>query len=134
MKKINVIRELEIYKIEYIVREYEVDEEYLDVVSVVLKINKDIIRVFKILVLLNEKREMVVVCILGMEKFDLKKLGKFLGYKKFEMLLMKDLFLMIGYVRGGCFFIGIKKRYFIFIYEFVLDNKIILVSGGLRGL
>lgn len=57
MKKTNAIRELEIHKIEHIVREYEVDEEHLDAVSVALKTNEDITRVFKTLVLLNEKRE-----------------------------------------------------------------------------
>ena len=71
MKKTNAIRELEIHKIEHIVREYEVDEEHLVAVSVALKTNEDITRVFKTLVLLNEKREMVVACIPGMEKLDL---------------------------------------------------------------
>ena len=134
MKKTNAIRELEINKIEHIVREYEVDEEHLDAVSVALKTNEDVTRVFKTLVLLNEKREMVVACIPGMEKLDLKKLAKLSGHKKLEMLPMKDLFSMTGYVRGGCAPIGIKKRHSIFIHETALDNKTILVSGGLRGL
>ena len=134
MKKTNAIRELEINKIEHIVREYEVDEEHLDAVSVALKTNEDITRVFKTLVLLNEKREMVVACIPGMEKLDLKKLAKLSGHKKLEMLAMKDLFSMTGYVRGGCSPIGIKKRHSIFIHKTALDNKTILISGGLRGL
>ena len=134
MKKTNAIRELEINKIEHIVREYEVDEEHLDAVSVALKTNEDVTRVFKTLVLLNEKREMVVACIPGMEKLDLKKLAKLSGHKKLEMLPMKDLFSMTGYVRGGCSPIGIKKRHSIFIHETALDNKTILISGGLRGL
>ena len=134
MKKTNAIRELEINKIEHIVREYEVDEEHLDAVSVALKTNEDVTRVFKTLVLLNEKREMVVACIPGMEKLDLKKLAKLSGHKKLEMLPMKDLFSMTGYVRGGCSPIGIKKKHSIFIHETALGNKTILVSGGLRGL
>ena len=77
---------------------------------------------------------MVVACIPGMEKLDLKKLAKLSGHKKLEMLPMKDLFLMTGYVRGGCSPIGIKKRHSIFIHKTTLDNKTILVSGGLRGL
>ena len=129
MKKTNAIRELEINKIEHIVREYEVDEEHLDAVSVALKTNEDITRVFKTLVLLNEKREMVVACIPGMEK-----LAKLSGHKKLEMLPMKDLFSMTGYIRGGCSPIGIKKRHSIFIHKSALDNKKILISGGLRGL
>ena len=134
MKKTNAIRELEIHKIEHIIREYEVDEEHLDAVSVALKTNEDITRVFKTLVLLNEKREMVVACIPGMEKLDLKKLAKLSRNKKLEMLPMKDLFLMTGYIRGGCSPIGIKKKHTVFIHKSALDNKTILVSGGLRGL
>ncbi len=134
MKKTNAIRELENHKIEHIVREYEVDEEHLDAVSVALKTNEDITRVFKTLVLLSEKREMVVACIPGIEKLDLKKLAKLSGNKKLEMLPMKDLLSMTGYIRGGCSPIGIKKKHSIFIHESALDNKTILISGGLRGL
>ena len=134
MKKTNAIRELEIHKIEHSTKEYEVDENNLDAVSVALKVGEDITRVFKTLVLLNDKKEMVVACIPGMEKLDLKKLAKLSGNKKLEMLPMKDLFLMTGYIRGGCSPIGIKKKHTVFIHKSALDNKTILVSGGLRGL
>ena len=76
MKKTNAIRELETHKIEHIVREYEVDEDHLDALSVAIKTNEDITRIFKTLVLLNEKKEMIVACIPGLEKLDLKKLAK----------------------------------------------------------
>jgi hypothetical protein len=109
MKKTNAIRELETHKIEHIVREYEVDEDHLDALSVAIKTNEDITRIFKTLVLLNEKKEMIVACIPGLEKLDLKKLAKISGSKKVEMLPMKDLFSMTGYLRGGCSPIAIKK-------------------------
>ena len=86
------------------------------------------------MVLLNEKREMVVACIPGIEKLDLKKLAKLSNHKKLEMLPMKDLFSMTGYIRGGCSPIGVKKKHTVFIHKSALDNKTILVSGGLRGL
>ena len=57
MKKTNAIRELEIHKIEHSTKEYEVDENNLDAVSVALKVGEDITRVFKTLVLLNDKKE-----------------------------------------------------------------------------
>ena len=75
MKKTNAIRELEIHKIEHSTKEYEVDENNLDAVSVALKVGEDITRVFKTLVLLNDRIEMVVACIPAMEKLDLKKLA-----------------------------------------------------------
>ena len=114
MKKTNAIRELETHKIEHIVREYEVDEDHLDALSVAVKTNEDITRVFKTLVLL--------------------KLAKLSGSKKVEMLPMKDLFSMTGYLRGGCSPIAIKKRHTAFIHNSATDNETILISGGLRGL
>lgn len=134
MKKTNAIRELEINKIEHLTKEYEVDENNLDAVSVALKVGEDITRVFKTLVLLNDKKEMVVACIPGMEKLDLKKLAKLSGNKKLEMLPMKDLLAYTGYVRGGCSPIGIKKKHTAFIHESALENKTIFVSGGMRGI
>ena len=134
MKKTNAIRELEIHKIEHSTKEYEVDENNLDAVSVALKVGEDITRVFKTLVLLNDKKEMVVACIPGMEKLDLKKLAKLSGNKKLEMLPMKDLLAYTGYVRGGCSPIGIKKKHIAFIHESALENKTIFVSGGMRGI
>lgn len=134
MKKTNAIRELEIHKIEHSTKEYEVDENNLDAVSVALKVGEDITRVFKTLVLLNDKKEMVVACIPGMEKLDLKKLAKLSGNKKLEMLPMKNLLAYTGYVRGGCSLIGIKKKHTAFIHESALENKTIFVSGGMRGI
>lgn len=134
MKKTNAIRELEQNKIEHIIREYEVDEDNLDALSVAIKTNEDVTRVFKTLVLLNEKKEMLVACIPGIEKIDLKKLAKISNSKKVEMLAMKDLLPMTGYVRGGCSPVGIKKKHRTFIHNSVFDNEKILVSGGLRGI
>lgn len=134
MKKTNAIRELEINKIKHSVREYEVDEDNLDALTVALKTNEDVTRVFKTLVLLNEKKEMLVACVPGIEKIDLKKLAKLSDSKKVEMLAMKDLLPMTGYLRGGCSPVGIKKRHRTFIHQSVFDNEKILISGGLRGI
>lgn len=134
MKKTNAIRELEMNKIRHVVREYEVVEDNLDALSVAIKTNEDVRKVFKTLVLLNEKKEMIVACIPGIEKVDLKKLAKLSGSKKVEMLAMKDLFSYTGYLRGGCSPVGIKKKHKTFIHESAYDNEKILISGGLRGL
>lgn len=77
---------------------------------------------------------MLVACIPGIEKIDLKKLAKLSGNKKVEMLAMKDLFVMTGYIRGGCSPIGIKKKHKSFIHSSALENKKIIVSAGLRGM
>lgn len=134
MKKTNAIRELELNKIEHSTHEYEVDEKHLDAVSVALKTNEDVTRVFKTIVLINENKEMIVACIPGIDKIDLKKLARLSVSKKVEMIGVNDLFSMTGYIRGGCSPVGIKKRHRTFIHETVFEHERILISGGMRGL
>ena len=94
MKKTNAMRELDKAGIDYQYYEYEVDEEHLGAIDVALKTGQDISCVFKTLVLINEKKEMIVACIPGSDTIDLKKLAKVSSSKKVEMipflLLEKD--------------------------------------------
>jgi len=64
----------------------------------------------------------------------LKKAAKVAAEKSIEMIKSKELLPLTGYIHGGCSPIGIKKKHTIFIHKSALDNKTILVSGGLRGL
>lgn len=134
MKKTNAVRELDKAKIKYSLHEYEVDENNLDAISVALKTQQDIDRVFKTLVLLNEKKELLICCVAGADNIDLKKLAKISGSKKVEMLEMKKLLETTGYIRGGCSPIGIKKKHSSFISETALKYESILISAGVRGL
>lgn len=134
MKKTNAMRELDKNKIKYNFIEYEVDENDLGAVAVAMKTGQDITKIFKTLVLLNEKREMLVACIPGSDTIDLKKLAKIARDKKVEMLELKELFNMTGYIRGGCSPIGIKKKHKTYIHESALAKDTIFVSGGARGI
>lgn len=134
MKKTNAMRELDKKKIKYDFKEYEVDENDLSAVSVSLKTGEDITRIFKTLVLLTEKKDMIVACIPGADTIDLKKLAKVAEVKRVEMLELKELFNMTGYIRGGCSPIGIKKRHRSFIHQSALNKDYIIVSAGVRGL
>ena len=134
MKKTNAMRELDKNKIKYNFIEYKVDENDLGAVAVAIKTGQDITKIFKTLVLLNEKREMLVACIPGSDTIDLKKLAKIAGDKKVEMLELKELFNMTGYIRGGCSPIGIKKKHKTYIHESALAKDTIFVSGGARGI
>ncbi|QNM15014.1 MULTISPECIES: Cys-tRNA(Pro) deacylase [Fusobacterium] len=134
MKKTNAMRELDKNKIRYDVKEYEVDENDLGAIAVSLKTGQDITKIFKTLVLLNDKNEMLVACIPGADNIDLKKLAKAAGSKKVEMLELKNLLAMTGYVRGGCSPIGIKKRHRTFIHESALTKDEIMISAGVRGM
>ena len=134
MKKTNAMRELDKNKIRYDVKEYEVDENDLGAIAVSLKTGQDITKIFKTLVLLNDKNEMLVACIPGADNIDLKKLAKAAGSKKVEMLELKNLLAMTGYVRGGCSPIGIKKRHRTFIHESALTKDEVMISAGVRGM
>ena len=134
MKKTNAMRELDKQKIKYDFKEYEVDENDLSAIAVSIKTGEDITKIFKTLVLLTEKKEMLVACIPGADSVDLKKLAKVAGAKKVEMLELKELFNMTGYIRGGCSPIGIKKRHQTFIHESALNKDFIMISAGVRGM
>ncbi|MDR1835222.1 MAG: Cys-tRNA(Pro) deacylase [Fusobacteriaceae bacterium] len=134
MKKTNALRELDRAKIPYGTVEYDVDESDLSALSVALKTGEDLDRVFKTLVLLDEKRNMIVACIPGAATVDLKKLARVAGVKRVEMLPLKDLLPMTGYIRGGCSPIGISGKRRTFLHESALDYEKILVSAGTRGL
>lgn len=134
MKKTNAMRELDKAGIDYQYYEYEVDEEHLGAIDVALKTGQDISCVFKTLVLINEKKEMIVACIPGSDTIDLKKLAKVSSSKKVEMIEMKQLLPMTGYLRGGCSPIGIKKKHRSFLHHSALKKEKILVSAGIRGL
>lgn len=134
MKKTNAMRELDQKKIKYEYKEYEVDENDLSAIAVSLKTGEDITKIFKTLVLLNEKKEMIIACIPGADNIDLKKLAKVANCKKVEMVELKELFNMTGYIRGGCSPIGIKKRHQSFIHQSALSKDKIMISAGIRGL
>jgi Cys-tRNA(Pro)/Cys-tRNA(Cys) deacylase len=65
---------------------------------------------------------------------DLKALAKASGNKKVEMIPMKDLLQVTGYIRGGCSPIGMKKRFPTYFHSTVLEQDVIYVSAGVRGL
>lgn len=134
MKKTNAIRELEKSKINFSIKEYEVDENDLSAISVSLKTGIYVDKIFKTLVLVNEKKDLIVTCIHGDAELDLKKLAKLSSSKKVEMLGVKDLLSNTGYIRGGCSPIGIKKKHMSFINESCLKHDTIFISAGCRGM
>ena len=76
-----------------------------------------------------------MVCVIpGNMEVDLKALAKVSGNKKVEMIPMKDLLSITGYIRGGCSPIGMKKRFPTYFHTTALQQKVIYVSAGVRGL
>lgn len=132
--KTNAVRLLDTAKITYELKEYEVDE--LDVsaghVAASLGISADTL--YKTLVLKGTKDPYIVAVIPGNAQLDLKKMAKVSGNKHCEMLPMKDLLSITGYIRGGCSPIGMKKLFPTFMEEAAQLEQQISVSAGKRGL
>ena len=133
MNKTNAMRLLEAAKIPYDLLEYAVDESDLSGESVARKTGKDHSQVFKTLVFFGEKNGYGVCCIPACDELDLKKTAKAFGEKKVEMIPVKDLLKVTGYIRGGCSPIGMKKQFPTVIDETACLFDKIYVSAGVRG-
>lgn len=131
--KTNVMRLLEKAKIPYIHREYPVDESDLSGVHAADMMGVDPATLFKTLVLHGDKTGYLVGVIPVAEEIDLKKLAKVSGNKKVEMLPMKELLPLTGYVRGGCSPIGMKKLFPTYLHLSAEELPEMGVSGGQRG-
>lgn len=133
MVKTNAMRLLEQAGIEYETKEYEVDENDLSGETVAVKVNMDPDSVFKTLVTKGDKNGIAVFCIPVTGELDLKKAAKATGNKKIEMVAVKDLLRLTGYIRGGCSPVGMKKQYPTYFDETVILFDKIAVSAGVRG-
>lgn len=131
--KTNACRLLEQAQIPFKTMEYEVDENDLsgEHVAKLLGINPEML--FKTLVARNEKKQLLVFCIPVLEELDLKKAAKVSGSKKVEMIHVRELLELTGYIRGGCSPIGMKKQYPTWIDETCILFEEIGVSAGKRG-
>ena len=132
--KTNAARLLDKAGIRYNLIPYEVDENDLAAQHVADSLGQNIECVFKTLILHGDKTGYVVAVIPGNGEVDLKALAKVSGNKKVEMIPMKDLLSVTGYIRGGCSPVGMKKRFPTYFHNTALAFEIIYVSAGVRGL
>ena len=132
--KTNAMRLMDAAKIPYRAVEYEYDESDLggEHVAAVTGMNPD--QVFKTLVARGDKKGILVFCIPVSCTLDLKKAAHAAGDKKVEMIHMKELLGLTGYIRGGCSPVGMKKKYPTFMDETAELYDEIAISGGARGL
>ena len=134
INKTNVARLLDKAKVAYTLVPYEVDENDLSATHVAEQLGEDIAQVFKTLVLHGEKSGHFVCVIPGGEEVDLKKAAKVSGNKKCELIPMKELLPLTGYIRGGCSPIGMKKHFPTYLHSTAPTFEHIYVSAGQRGL
>lgn len=132
--KTNAVRILESHSIPHSTIEYQFNEDEIDAVSVAMKINAELETVFKTLVARNEKNEILVFVIPGNYELNLKKAAKAAHCKNVEMIKVKEIQSLTGYIRGGCSPIGMKKIYPTFIDETAQLYDQIYISAGARGM
>ena len=133
-KKTNVMRILDKNKMNYEVYYYQVDEEHLDAITVAEEAGIDLSLVYKTLVLQGNDKNYYVAVINGADELDLKKTAKAFGLKSIDMIAVKEINKITGYIRGGCSPVGMKKQ-----YKTVIDKKAeglekIVISAGQRGI
>lgn len=133
-EKTNAARLLDKAGIAYKLIPYEFDENDLAAQHVADSLGQDIARVFKTLVLHGDRTGHLVCVVPGDMEVDLKALAKASGNKKVEMIAMKDLLAVTGYIRGGCSPIGMKKRFPTYFHTTASSFETIYVSAGIRGL
>ena len=134
INKTNAARLLDRARIAYSLIPYEVDEENLAATHVAEQLGEPVERVFKTLVLRGDKTGIIVCVIPGDQEIDLKKAAKIAGNKSVEMIHVRELQGITGYIRGGCSPIGMKKDFPVFIHESCRRYGSVYISAGIRGL
>ena len=134
LKKTNAARILDRLKISYEIKTYEVDENDLSAVHVAETAGLDIETVFKTLVTRGDKTGVIMAVINGNDEINLKNLAKASGNKSVEMIALKELLPLTGYVRGGCSPLGAKKDYPVYLDSKALTHEKISISAGQRGM
>jgi Cys-tRNA(Pro)/Cys-tRNA(Cys) deacylase len=131
--KTNAVRILEDAGIAYRLLDYEVDEDDLSAETVARKIGLPPERVFKTLALRGDKTGVLLALIPTGTDLDLKAVAAASGNKSCEMLPLKEVQPVTGYIRGGVSPLGTKKRLPVYLDESALEHAEITVSAGVRG-
>ena len=131
--KTNAARLLDKLKLEYSLHQAEVDLNDLSALNMANKLQVDPLRVFKTLVCRGDKHGILLACIPGSLELNLKALAQESGNKHVELVPLKEVFTLTGYVRGGCSPLACKKAYPVFLDAQATRFQTIYVSAGLRG-
>jgi Cys-tRNA(Pro)/Cys-tRNA(Cys) deacylase len=133
MTKTNAMRLLDAAGIPYRASEYTYDESDLSGIHAAQAIGMPPEQVFKTLVATGDRTGPLVFCIPVAEELDLRRAAAISGNKRVEMLHLKDLTSLTGYLRGGCSPIGMKKKFPTYLDETCILFDEVAVSAGLRG-
>ena len=134
VKKTNAVRQLESKKIPFELLEYEIDEELLSAEDAAAKTGIPEERTFKTLCCRGDRTGVMMVCVPAGRELDFKALAAASGNKSAELVHLKEVQGLTGYVRGGCSPLGTKKKYPVVIDDSAMKFDFITVNAGHRGL
>jgi Cys-tRNA(Pro)/Cys-tRNA(Cys) deacylase len=132
--KTNAVRLLDQLKVSYDLHEYEVSDGQIDGISVANKIQQPVEIVFKTLVASAGPGKVFVFLVPVAKELNLKSAAKAAGEKKIEMIAVKDILGLTGYIRGGCSPLGMKKLFPTFIDDSAKELNTMIVSAGKIGM
>src|SRR5262252_6758015 len=131
--KTNAIRILDALGVRYELREYEVDPEDLAAETVAAKIGMPPEQVFKTLLARGDRNGPCFAVIPGNYELDLKALARLSGDRKIELVSLKEVQPLTGYIRGGVTVLGAKKEFPVFVDETMELWDVVSISAGVRG-
>lgn len=130
--KTNAMRMLDRLKLPYTVHTYECDE-FIDGVHIAQLLGESCDSCFKTLVTVGKSGSYYVFALPVDKELDMKKCARAVGEKSLEMVHVKDINAVTGYIRGGCTPIGMKKQYRTVIHSTAQQFDTMIVSGGKHG-
>jgi Cys-tRNA(Pro)/Cys-tRNA(Cys) deacylase len=131
--KTNAARLLEELKVPFELRDYEVDPEDLSAETVARKVGLPPEQVFKTLVARGDRNGVCMAVIPGNTELNLKALAKLTGDRKTDLVSLKEVLPLTGYIRGGVTALACRKAYPVYIDETAILFDFIAVSAGVRG-
>lgn len=134
MTKTLAVKMLDQMNVSYELREYEVNEDDLDAVTVAQKVGLSPRQVFKTLVTRSTHKTILIASVAADRELDLKALARVAGEKKIDLVPVREIQKLTGYIRGGVSPLGLKKPYPYYLDSSAFDHKIVSVSAGRRGL
>ncbi len=134
MKKTNAARILERLGINYSILEFDVDEDDLSAQDAARKLGLPPDQIFKTLVARGDKSGVIIACVPGGSELDLKALARVSGNKKVELVPLKEIRQLTGYIRGAVSPLGMKSGYCFYLDHSSFNHEVIIVSAGSRGM
>ena len=131
--KTNAARILDKLGVRHEIREYHVDPEDLSAERVAVGVGLPLEQVFKTLVVRGDRRGVVLAVVPGNAELDLKSLARLTGDRRMEMVTLKEVQPLTGYIRGGVTALACKKDYPVFADESIQLFDVVSVSAGIRG-